>query len=111
MQHSTQPLLFPAGDERCASGPYQQRTNGRDEVHARNPYWGPAEMADAAEVQNAMAEQQDMQRLKDKLRSLLEQRMAPEDAAECEPSLDSLVRAGYVTAETIKDSGRQVLED
>ena len=58
-----------------------------------------------------MAEQQDMQRLKDKLRSLLEQRMAPEDAAECEPSLDSLVRAGYVTAETIKDSGRQVLED
>ena len=57
-----------------------------------------------------MVEQRNKKRMKDELRSLLEQRMALEDAALFEPNLDSLVRAGYVTAETIEDSGRQVLE-
>ena len=36
--------------------------------------------------------------------------MAPEDAALFEPNLDTLVRAGYVTADMIEDSGRRVLE-
>ena len=79
-------------------------------VHARHPFWWPAEMADVVEVQEAVVEQRNRKRMKDELRSLLEQRMALEDAALFEPNLDSLVRARYVTAETIKDSGRQVLE-
>ena len=86
---------------------HQGYTGSARMVH---PCWWPAEMADVVEVQEAVVEQQNRKRMKDELRSLLEQRKALEDAALFEPNLDSLVRAGYVTAETIKDSGRQVLE-
>ena len=71
----------------------------------------PAEMADAQEVQEAAAEQLNMELMKDKLRSLLEQRMPSEDAALFEPNLESLVRGKYVTAGMIKSSNRQALEE
>ena len=67
-------------------------------------------MADDVEVQEAVVQQRNTKRMKDELRALLEQRMALEDAALFEPNLDSLVWAGYVTAETIKVSGRRELE-
>ena len=67
-------------------------------------------MADAVEVQAAVVEQRNKKQMKDQLRVLLKQRMALEDAALFEPNLDSLVQAGYVTAEMIEDSGRQELE-
>ena len=68
-------------------------------------------MADAQEVQETAAEQLNMERMKDKLRSLLEQRMPSEDAALFEPNLESLVRGKYVTAGMIKSSNRQALEE
>ena len=58
-------------------------------MHARHSSWGPAEMTDAVDVQEAMAEQQIMKRKRDELRSLLEQRMGPEDAAQFESHLES----------------------
>ena len=56
-----------------------------------------------------MAKQQDMKRKRDALRLLLQQRLGPEDAAEFEPNLDSLIRAGFTTAGMIEESSRHVL--
>ena len=61
-------------------------------------------------AQDRMADRQDMKQKRDALRLLLQQHMALEDAALFEPNLDSMVRAGYVTAEMIQGSSRQVLE-
>ena len=67
-------------------------------------------MTDAVDVQEAMAEQQIMKQRRDELRLLLEQRMGPEDAAQFESHLESLVRAGLRTAESLERSNRQELE-
>ena len=69
-------------------------------------------MADAVEIQKVEAEQQEMKHERDELRSLLEQRMGPEEAAQYKPKhLDSLVRAGLMTANIIRRSDWQVLEE
>ena len=67
-------------------------------------------MADAVEAQEAVAEQQKKKQRRDELRSLLQQRMAPEDAALYESNLDSLVRAGFRTESMIARSNWHELE-
>ena len=74
------------------------------------PCLEPAETADAVEVQEAMAEKQIMKQRRDKLRSLLEQRMGPEDASQFESHLETLIWAGLRTARMIRTSNWQVLE-
>ena len=58
-----------------------------------------------------MTEQQRMKGMIDTLRSVLEQRMGPEEAAQFKPKhLDSLARAGFRTASMFGRSNWQELE-
>ena len=57
-----------------------------------------------------MGEQQYMKQRRDALRLLLQQQMGPEEAAQYELYLDSLVGVGFTTAGRIRHSNWQVLE-
>ena len=63
-------------------------------------------MADAAWVQEPLSREQK----NDALRSLLQQRLGPEDAAVYELYLDSLVSAEITTAGILRRTSRQQLE-